>query len=311
MRKTLMGLVVAMGVGVIALLGSSGSADPQRIAVTDLMPTVVIPTEPPTLVPSLEAPDEHPRFDLMKEYVLNAMNSWPHADVHVPTADYDSIASDIATVVLDSREPPIWKDDDSKAKTAIQMAALGYNEGARYAQYVDDGSCDTWMNEAWNHAKKVSIGISEFSGRTITRAEPDLSVLPEDAQKLLAFGDCDGGRARSIFQIHADDFPGGLIIVETDYEEQIHPEHHIDWMNALDYHGDSSFVMAKVHGEDLTNNRQLAVRVALHMARKSIHSGRRLCSYTGETVECPKGEIRRLMAESYSRKHPFVLAIPE
>jgi hypothetical protein len=91
----------------------------------------------------------------------------------------------------------------------------------------------------------------------------------------------------------------------------MHPEHRIDWANAVDYRGDPSYILATVHGEDLTSNRQLAVRVALHMARKSIRNGNRLCAYTGETVECPKGEIRRLMAENYSRKNPFSLTIPE
>jgi hypothetical protein len=292
---------VALAALVIVAGARSGSAS---AAVASMQPTAtaleLTPTEvsvrPPVVenpeVPALEK-DEH--FDSLRAYVLGAMNAWPHANSAVETVSYDAVASDIARVVSRDSEPPIWDSDVDKTRTAALLVSLAYNEGARFAKYVDDGSCNEWMHQAWFHPKMVSTGVvSQFSGKMLTRAMANKAILPAEAQKMLAFGDCDGGRARSLFQIHADDFSGGLAVLRPEAGE---------WMNAIDFHGNPDDLLFKVHGEDLTQDRQKAVTTALHMARKSIRAGRGLCGYTGEQGGCPKGEIRLSMADGYSRKH--------
>jgi hypothetical protein len=230
------------------------------------------------------------------------MESWPHADKHVPASDYDLLAADISKVTLEDREPPVW-EDTNRGRTNVLLATLSYNEGARYAEYVNDGSCNAWMKEAWKHPKKVlSKHRSMITGQRMEEWKADTSYLPKEAQALLAFGDCDGGRAASLFQIHADDFAGGIVILAPEAGE---------WANTADYHGDPANIWYTVHNEDLIRDRTLAVRLALHMARKSIQNHNRLCGYTGEGRTCPKGEIRLLMAESYSRKHPYAPTITE
>lgn len=93
-------------------------------------------------------------------YLIDVMNDWPHARKEVPAVDNKDIAYSIVGATSD-------------AKDAVLLAALGYFEGARYAQYVDSGQC--------NDAKWV---------RT-----------PEGI-RMTHWGACDGGHAYTIFQIH-------------------------------------------------------------------------------------------------------------
>jgi hypothetical protein len=78
--------------------------------------------------------------------------------------------------------------------------------------------------------------------------------------------DCDGGRAYSLWQVHP-------------------------------YAGAS--------GPAMLADRRTAVREAVARLRVSLDAGRGLCWYTGETGDCPKGEIRLRTALVWAVGHPF------
>lgn len=121
-------------------------------------------------------------------YLVIAMLSWSPAKDHVrfeseteTLARYEAIATDIATVVLDPDEAPLY-DDADKAETALQVAGVGFFE-SRYWAFVDDGSCNrlAWKRDhGW--AKEL----------------------------------CDGGRAWTIWQIQANYTKTGGIELDGD-----------------------------------------------------------------------------------------------
>lgn len=98
------------------------------------------------------------------------MMKWTPAAV--PAVPAEDVAQDIAqAVVLEGSVAEL-----GEKKTAGLLASLAYWEGARFARYVDDGSCNAWQ-----------------AGR--------LGLLTQEAKKLLAYGHCDHGRAFSLWQI--------------------------------------------------------------------------------------------------------------
>lgn len=118
-------------------------------------------------------------------YVFEAITAWPPPSREVDRVDLLDLARDIAAVALE--QAPAWPDDVRRGRTAILLAALAYYEGVRFAQYVDDGSCNAW----WRYAH--ALGWQQ---------------LPEHARRLLRYGTCDGsprmGRAlaTSLWQVH-------------------------------------------------------------------------------------------------------------
>jgi hypothetical protein len=111
------------------------------------------PPQPPAEMPPAKT-------NPLRGYLLTVMNDWPHALAKVPAVPYEDIADSILGATSD-------------AKDAVLLAALGYFEGARYAQYVDDGSCN---DPVWLRTK--------------------------EGNRLSHWGMCDGGNAYTIFQIH-------------------------------------------------------------------------------------------------------------
>jgi hypothetical protein len=208
--------------------------------------------------------------DKLKQYVFDAMTEWaPAKDMpDQDTSNFDGIAEDIVTVVLDDSEPPLWSDDLAKGKTATMVATIGLWEG-HYWRYVDDGRCNskTWRD---SHAGKHLTG---------PRAT------------------CDGGHAYSIFQIHPD--RGGIVLTTKEIETPQGPKFIGDGYTYHQLAPDEPYIT----GRDLIQDRTKAVRVALHMIRPAIHNN--LCSYTGESGDCPKGKERIKWAMDWWKKHPF------
>jgi len=135
----------------------------------------------------------------------------------------------------------------------VLLAGLGYWEGARYAAYVDDGRCN---DPAWR---------ASAEGRWL----------------MVRWGDCDGGHAHSLWQIHP-------II---DVSSRLYP-----------------FCSLEAIGD-----RRGAARCALEIARSSMTSTGDLCGYTGEfqVIGCPKAEQRLTFVLEAVAKHPFVLEVKE
>jgi hypothetical protein len=149
----------------------------------------------------------------------------------------DSIASDIAAVTLSSER--VFDDDANGQKTALLLLSLAYWEtGKSWAAWIDDGRCNDPLWRA-------------------THAE------------WLKGGDCDGGRAWSMWQDHV---PHDSVII----------------------------------GRSLITNRQAAIRVALSKARGSLQMGVGLCSYAGEHYpHCRKAELRLDTARKWETRFPY------
>jgi len=158
----LLGLTLCLAGLAIPLTTPAVHADLSR-APLDLSPVAIQPAAAPP--PSDLAPLE-PAFDpALVSYLLTVMSDWPPALKAVPAVPYRDVAESIATVTHDP--------DD-----AVLLAALGYFEGARYAEYVDSGDCN---DRAW---------VKSAEGRRLSR-----------------WGTCDHLIARSLWQIHPQDDP--------------------------------------------------------------------------------------------------------
>lgn len=160
MKKVLLLAGLSLAVVVAAFVGAAKAAPLEQTKHT--APQV-------RLDPANEVFGEAPRSPYRKvvaDYVRGIMDAWPHATV-LPSVDYDEVAEDIAAAVLEDPSDQPWED-------AVMLASLGWWEGARYAQYVDDHRCNdlTW------------------------RAQK------ENAALLHHGGTCDGGLAWSLWQIH-------------------------------------------------------------------------------------------------------------
>lgn len=210
--------------------------------------------------------------DKLKQYVFNAMTEWaPAKDMpDQDTSNFDGIAEDITTVVLDDSEPALWVDDTSKGETATMVATIGLWEG-HYWRYVDDGRCNS---KSWRES---------HAGKHLTGPRAT----------------CDGGHAYSIFQIHPD--RGGVVLTTREIETAEGPKVVGDGYTYHFMAPDEPYIT----GRDLIQDRTKAVRVALHMLRKAVQLHNNLCAYTGESGECPKGKERLDWAMKYWKKHPF------
>lgn len=153
-------------------------------------------------------------------------------------ARYASIAEDIAHVASEPSEPPLFRGNRARERTALVLAALAFEESGLRAD-VDRGEC--------------------------TRGDPR--------------GDSDGCEAVSLWQVHAR---GGIALEGVTFRKVL---------------GNSAFIashpdLVVVQPEDLARDRVLAVRVALHMARRSLGNWTR-------------GRAARGDAERFWQAHPF------
>jgi hypothetical protein len=151
----------------------------------------------------------------------------------------DSIAQDVAAVVLADHEERAFPDDENGQQTGLLLLALAHHEtGRSWATWIDDGSCN---NPAWREAHWL----------------------------LLRHGDCDGGHAWGMWQVHA---PGNDDTVGRGY--------------VLD--------------------RKAGIRAALLIARASLKSGARLCHYSGEAFpHCRLADTRLETAQSWITRFPY------
>jgi hypothetical protein len=228
-----------------------------------------VPTETPVVVDSRSEAEK--RHEQLRAYVLDRMNGWTHASAQMPVASYDDIADDIATAVLSEATDspgcsllpsndgqrrclwtPGWNTDHAKATL---LAGLAYWEGARYAKYVDELLCD---NLAWRE----------------DRANAALIHLG---------GNCDNGRAHSLWQIHP--------IVDR-----------------------ASPLYGLCNTERVDGSRLGAATCALAIARSSIQGTGDLSGYTGEPPfegGHPKADKRLDFVRLAVAKHPWAPLQPE
>ena len=142
------------GAGTTGTTGSSGGTG------AAMLPSVAVPG--PIAPPTPTATD----FAL-RDYVLGAMNSWPHAVEEVPAVEYKKLAEDIATAAM--MDAPAWSADVDRHRSGTLLAAIGYWEGARFAAYVDSGKCN---DPEWRRTNKI-----------------------------VHYGDCDHGKAVGLGQV--------------------------------------------------------------------------------------------------------------
>lgn len=152
----------------------------------------------------------------------------------------ESIAADVAAVAL--TEEPAFDDDADKHRTALLLTAIAkWETGGSWAKWIDDGSC--------NDAVWRIVHAATMHG-----------------------GDCDGGRAWGLWQVHAP--------------------------------GDDPSV-----GRAYVADRRTGIRAALGIARASLHAGQGLCWYTGElSPSCPKGAARLRTAQHLATAFPLASA---
>jgi hypothetical protein len=223
MKHLLPVLALVAFAGVCAFAGLEASGAPEPIVFHKHEPFHRLPVDEPVD----DAPMTPARAHL-EQYVLDVMNGWRRPVL--PTADYASVAHDIAGAALE--KPSTYPEQD-----AVLLAAIAYKETG-FAAFVDDARCNSW---AWQ-------GTEE--GRHLTRIG----------------GTCDGTRASSIFQVHAD----GIVV---DGE--------------------------RVSAERLRADRQYAAGVALSIARRDAT----LVAYTGGQEA--KARERVEFARAALARHPW------
>ena len=281
MYKTLIWCSSAMvAAAALVVIVTVAAASPQEhTAVTNMQPqtlvAVVTPTEVPVQPEALPT-EEEAKVEQLANYLLDAMNASAPADEF--SASYESVSHDIAEVALDPTEPPIWKEDLTRARTATMMLSIAFWE-SRFRSFVDEGKCN---DPAWR-------------------------ASPEGQETMRKWGTCDQKLARSLWQIHAEK---GITVFHVNYDDESQEIQKREWCYSAEC-GDEDGGRV-ITPEDMISDRKNAARVALHMASRSIRNNARLCQFTGEgglgDDGCPKGEIRYDWAEGprgYSRKHPF------
>jgi hypothetical protein len=195
------------------------------------------------------------------------MRSWPKGSRELQAVDLNDMATDIATAVLlepmtilatgrscdkvHGSDRCFWPDGwSSDGDKAVLLAAIAYYEGSRFSAYVDDGRCN---DKAWRKD-------------------------PANARTMKLGGDCDGGHAHSLWQIHAIKAVRG----SADHLEAICGIEHID-------------------------GRFEAARCALEIARRSMSERGNLSWYAGESAYVhPKADERLKFARKAVHEHPFV-----
>ena len=196
----------------------------------------------------------------LSTYLLAAIVSWLPAG-QPPSSEMairqKSVADDVAAVASDEAEPVIWKE--GRVMSGLVLASLAVLEGGM-SRYVDSGECN---DRKWRERNRLA----------------------------LAAGDCDGGRAYSLGQIHGG---GGLVLLASGG--------YVSRGQAGSEQEGSQLVTA----QDLITDRKIAAKTALHMIRVSVKQSGGLCGYTGERGECPKAKARLEKAKSYLRAHPYL-----
>ena len=207
------------------------------------------------------------------QYIFIAILSWvpirnltPYGETEDEArARLHSVAEDIVTIAMDKSEPSVFARADGRVKTALLQASIASMETG-FQKFVDTGDC----NQANYRADRR--------------------------------GNCDGGHAFSLWQIHV--FGGGYLLLEdgtlgsvmySPSVAQAHPE----WI---------------IKGADLVSDRKKAIRVAQRSERASLNQFHSLCGYSGEHCEDgehPKAKARFDRAVEYYQKHPFTDPIPE
>jgi hypothetical protein len=277
MLKTITFLVGAglLFAGVLAIPVHADSAPP--IAAPVVQPAMSAPSvvpQPPHLSEEEIARQEAAadRHDRLTHHVLSVMLGWRHAAFELPVVDHTELARDIATAVINEpltfdelggvcrpiasatdgfrhckwRMDGSWSTDGSKA---VLLTAVAYWEGSRYLEYVDNGDCN---NKIWRKS-------------------------PEGARLMHMGGDCDGGHAYSLLQIHPI-------------------------TNAKN-------VLGKLCGHKaVAGSRAGAFRCGLEMMRRSMTVDGTLSEYTGESLygdKHPKADERLNFAKDALRNYPW------
>jgi len=78
------------------------------------------------------------RTDSIRRYVVEIMQGWAPAKIEM--APLEDVAESIAKAAVS--DEPAWPDDKTGARSAVLLASLAYFEGARFAKYVDDQTCN-------------------------------------------------------------------------------------------------------------------------------------------------------------------------
>lgn len=137
-----------------------------------------------------ESQGDDAKVEKLAAYVLTAMQQWSPPRVHRErdeaevVALYFKLAHEIASVVSDPSESPLFANDDTRARTALLLASVELHESG-FKPYVVDGSCN---DQVWR------------------RAHRDM-VMPGGVAA------CDGGHAFSGFQIHPSHGRGFIKLV--------------------------------------------------------------------------------------------------
>jgi hypothetical protein len=267
-------LCLAIGTASLLFILSKQASSNTPKAAPVVLTSVSLPAPAPTVSPAQLAAQqyelhEEAHWEALKAYLLSTMTEWapPANQPDQDTSNYEDIASDIATVMLWKEEPPFWKDDKNKGKSALMVATIGYWEG-HYWKFVDSGLCNSTK---WLKSKEGA----RLTGPKAT---------------------CDGGHAYSIFQIHADrggialrydkDDSGSLVGAGYGYHYDVPEE-------------------AFVTGRDMVFDRKKAVIAVIHMLRPAVAANNNLCEYTGETRPCSKGKERLQWMQKWWSLHPF------
>jgi hypothetical protein len=227
--------------------------------------------------------EESDHFKRLEGYVLNAMKTWAPAATIAGTHsqdDFETIARDMVSVVLDPGEPALFADTAEKERTAILLATMAYYEG-HFWPYVDSGLCN----------------------------DPK-----EKNNPILRNGNCDNGEAISFWQIH----PGrGIVLLDNGlYGYRVSVTDKAPRVGVRAASADAtrarplsvdplSVVESKVATAESLHDRRFAAKTALHMLRASLKRDGTLCEYTGELKPCPKAEKRLKFAREWSDKHPY------
>lgn len=208
---------------VLALLGvhlaSAASLSPTRAAnpvvasSVDAVAGFVMPlpsAEKPQGTRPAQSCDERPDCARLAAYTLDAMKAWAPVSVQPRPGEtlerarkryidrrletpgqaeerYARIGNEIAGVVSDPSEAPVWQDDVKKSRTAILVAAIAFFEGSRFHVAVDDGRVN---DRAWR--------TSAIGKRTMALT-----------------GDSDGGWAIGRYQLHVE--CGGIALTPSGF----------------------------------------------------------------------------------------------
>jgi len=238
---------------------------------------------PPVVIdePRIESisKEDQERRDQMFEYVLNAMRDWNKGPMAGKATHLEEIAHDIVVTAIE--EPKARPQSDGSFE-AILLASIAWFED-RFRDYVDEGKCNEWMNEVYKKSGYL---------------HPSMNVLTKEQQDLLSLGNCDGGHAATIWQVH---FGMGITLLD-DYTCWDNPK--ATSCRSWKYVEEGREGRAVVTKQDAISNRQLGARVALAMARQSIRRGAGLVQFAGAGNE-DKAKLRLDKAESYVAKHPF------